>query len=275
MIAITQLRLPAVSPDGMRALELLNQDEPDIQTLIKCILRDSVSALALIKYANSPLFRRATPIDTVHGAIRVLGLRNVRSALLVATIRGLAEDLPKNCRIIAQHCTDCAFLAARLAQNIQPGIVDEMAFLGLIHDMGMLILASNFPDDYSRIMDRSVSEGEIIGDLEEAEFSLRHDDIIERIFKDFRLPTEQIDLLSSYHREICLPDDDPQLIRRMILDLAHALWIDSLGEKAFHEVIGDQSVEELTARLGIVPSDLATIKEELEGLDPSSRQSEK
>ncbi len=262
MIAISQLRLPAVSPEGMHAIDLLNQDEPDIRALTECILRDSISALALIKYANSPLFRRPTPIDSVHGAIRVLGLRNVRSALLVATIRGLAENLPQNCWIIARHCTDCAFLAARLVQNIQPEIVDEMAFLGLIHDMGMLILASNFPEAYSRIMDLSISEGEVIGNLEEAEFGVQHDDIIERLFKDFRLPVEQINLLSCYHREVCLPDDDPQLIRRMVLDLAHAIWTDSLGEIAFHETCGDQDIEGLTARLGIMPDDLTAIRDE-------------
>lgn len=262
MIAINQLRLPAVSPDGMHALELLNQDEPDVRALTETILRDSVLALSLIKYANSPLYRRGTPIDTVQGAVRVLGLRNIRSAVVFATIRSMSDRLPDNCGIITRHCVDCSFLAARLAHSIQPQIGDEMALLGLLHDMGMMILASNFPDAYAGIMARSIADGGNIGDLEEAEFGIRHDDIIERLFKDFRLPDEQITLLSSYHREVCLPDGDPQLTRRMILDLAHALWIEEVGAQAFREQGGALGIADMAAHLGITASGLKAIRDE-------------
>ena len=262
MIAINQLRLPAVSPEGMRALDLLNQDEPDVRALTDVILHDSMLALSLIKYANSPLYRRDTAIDTIHGAIRVLGLRNIRSAILFATIRTMTGRLPDNCQIIMRHCIDCSFLAARLAHSIQPQIGDEMAFLGLIHDTGMLILASNFPDVYAPLITRSIEKGELIGDLEEAEFGVRHDDIIERLFKDFRLPMDQITLLSSYHREVCLPDGAPELTRRMILDLAHALWIEQVGDRSFKEHTGELNIDEMANQLGITPTGLQAVRDE-------------
>ncbi len=269
MIELNQLRLPSVSLEGMKVLDIIGQDEPDYRELAETTLRDTILSLTLIKYANSPLYRRSTPIDSVQGAIRVLGLKNIRSAIMVATMRKFTRGIPANCHLITRHCNDIAFLSSRLGKAATPELADEMAFLGLIHDMGMLVLASNFPDIYSVIMDHSVHDGEIIGDLEECNFGVRHDDIIEQIFKDFRLPEEHIALLASYHREICLPPDDPQLVRRQIIDLAHLLWAERHQNDIFRERSGSLGRDDLIEALGIQGPTIKAIEHEfaeLEGL---------
>ncbi len=233
---ISQLQMPPVSPDGLTALDILQHDDPDMPLLTKTVLQDSILSLTLIKYANSPLYRRSTRIDNVPAAIRVLGTRNIRSAIIMATMRPLVRSQDPVARLIWQHCSDISFLCERLTRlSKHQDLADEMTFLGLTHDIGMLVLAYNFPDIYEAILDVSARDVVDVSNLEQSHLGIRHDDIVEHILKDFRLPDCHTALLSAYHSDFCSLDGDIQSIRRAILDAAHHIWHKSHQARSFHE----------------------------------------
>ncbi len=259
---ISQLQMPPVSPDGLAALKILQDDEPDIPLLSRTVLQDSILSLTLIKYANSPLYRRTTRIDNVPAAIRVLGTRNIRSAIIMATMRPLVRSQDPVARLIWQHCSDISFLCERLTRlSPHPELADEMTFLGLTHDIGMLVLAYNFPDIYEAIIDVSARELVDVSNLEQSHLGIRHDDIVEHILRDFRLPECHIALLSAYHSDFCTLDGDTQSVRRAILDAAHYIWQDSHQARSFHEQTGTSYPDTLTF-LKITEDDIAQIKKE-------------
>jgi len=238
-IKVSELTLPMVSPEGMKALGIISSAEPDTKELEKTILHDPVLAGTLIKYANSPLYRRPSKITNVPAAMRTLGHKNIRSAIVMATMQSAIEgDNPVN-RTIWDHCMELAILCKLIAQKTYAELTDEMEFLGLIHEMGMLVLATNHPDEYRGIISASVKDRLAVDYLEEAELDIRHDGVMKIVSEKFRLPDSYSQLLTTYHKheEIDAIESDQQCML-CILDLAHHLWLETgASDSRFRETI--------------------------------------
>lgn len=262
-IDLSRLTLPAVSPEGLKVLDIIASAEPDIKLLEKTILSDPTLASTLIKYANSPLYRRANQVSNVPSAIRILGLKNIRSAVAMATMRAISEPETPTSRAILNHNLDIALLAKLIARKTLPGISDDMEFLGLIHDMGMLILNQSFPDEYRQLFKCSIEQEISISVLEEQALGVTHDIIMAAISERFRLPESYVDTLANFH--IHKPTNS--LEQRTghyvcILDLAHHLWpaIANEAEIFTEEII--ESQEKLTILLDLNENQLQQIIQE-------------
>ena len=262
-IDLSQLALPSVSPEGLKVLDIIASPEPDVKLLEKTILSDPMLASTLIKYANSPLYRRANQISNVPSAIRILGLKSIRSAVAIATMRAMADPETATSRTILNHNLDIALLSKLIAQKTHPKYADDLEFLGLIHDMGMLILNQSFPDAYQTLFTRSLNEGISITTLEEQQFELTHDIIMAAVSERFRLPAPYVDTLANFHTHKPTTSIGQGIGHyQCILDLAHHLWHQIANEDAcFAEEIID-SQEKLGILLELNESQLQAIVEE-------------
>ncbi len=262
-IDLSQLTLPSVSPEALKVLDIIAAPEPSIKLLEKTILGDPTLASTLIKYANSPLYRRANQVSNVPAAIRILGLKNIRSAVAMATMRAMASPESTTSRAILNHNLDIALLSKLIARKTFPDLSDDLEFLGLIHDMGMLILNQSFPDEYQQLFAHAISEKIAITALEEKKFGLSHDIIMAAISERFRLPECYVDTLASYHSHPPVTELEAPIDHYLcILDLAHLLWPQITSEEAYftEEVIDTQ--EKLSILLDLNEAQLQEIIEE-------------
>ena len=248
-----ELSLPSVSPQGIEALDIVNSDDPDIKTLQQVILHDPMLANMLMRHANSPLYHRNQTISNVPAAIRVLGLKSIRSAIVMATMQLVAKPDPIN-QPIWDHCLAIALMSRLLAEEINRNIGDDVEFIALIHDMGMLVLASNFPDHYKAIMNTAIKKGTAIDALEEETFGIQHGAVMQHLLKQFRLPNDFIRLLTDFHSHKPVPaiETDAQRFSD-ILSLAHLLVQEQQTDaaiKIFQETI-IEPVSQLSEKLNI------------------------
>jgi len=262
-IDLSQLVLPSVAPEGLKVLNIIANPEPNIKLLEKTILSDPTLASTLIKYANSPLYRRAHQISNVPTAIRTLGLKSIRSAVAMATMRTMMAPETAVSRAILNHNLDIALLSKLIARKTQPQLADDLEFLGLIHDMGMLILNQSFPEEYQTLFTRAIDDKISITTLEEERFELSHDIIMAAVSERFRLPEPYVDTLANYH----IHKPTTSLKQRTghyscILDLAHYLWPMVIDEEAFFTEVIIDSQERLGILLDLNESQLQEIVSE-------------
>ena len=199
VVAVDELEIPQASAEAARVLEMLAEAEPDFNALEQALMNDPVQAGELLRYANSPLFRRAGEVTNVPTAVRLLGLKNVRSAIVMSTLNSaLPVDSPV-AKDILSHLVSIATLCKLIAQVCYRAKVDDMALLGLLHDVGMIVLATNFEESYQSICARSVAESLPLDVLELEAYGLSHDDLAERVCRAFRLPVSYLEVLSCLH----------------------------------------------------------------------------
>ncbi len=223
-VNINQLELPKASAHAAEALEIITGPEPDSKKLEQAIMCDPILASTLLRYANSPLNRRYHEITNVPEALRLLGFRSVHSAIVTATMRSLLLDDSILGKQILEHMVETSMMCKLIARHCCRTAADDLEFLGLIHDVGMLVLASNFVASYRKIVETAMEEAAEIDRLEYAEFGLSHDSVSAYVAHDFRLPALHVELLRSFHqREPITEINDDRARDICVLALAHRL----------------------------------------------------
>jgi HD-like signal output (HDOD) protein len=131
-----------------------------VGSIAEKIAREPAIAARVVAIANSAFCSSLTPVTSIEGAVIRLGLNRVR--MLTLSIL-LAEQFNR------QHCpgfraedywlraTSTAHCAARLAREL-PELDAESAYLaGLLHNIGVMLLARLFPQQMSTLFSRHAS----------------------------------------------------------------------------------------------------------------------
>ncbi len=143
--------LPAVVSDLLASFA---NDDIDIEHVARQIAHDQALAARVLRVANSSFYGLQNKVATIHEAVVVLGFRAVRSMVLAIGMSGLLRA--DRCRgfdanAYQLHGIGVAMAALELAGPA--GVNRDLGFTaGLLHDIGKLALAANFPVEYAEVL---------------------------------------------------------------------------------------------------------------------------
>ncbi len=152
------------------------QKNPSIDRISTIIERDPSMGAKVLQVAHAA-YSSGERVSGIADAVRVIGLDNIRSFVLMAGIFEQAnpEDLPKgiDLEILWQHAMKVADYAKRIAacDTEDKNRLDEAYTAGLLHDIGLLIIATKmtakFTDALQLRQEKNISlyraEKEIFG----------------------------------------------------------------------------------------------------------------
>lgn len=225
---INKLPLPALSMGEL--LHAIDEDEISSAALAKGISKHQSLVARMLRMANSSFYGMPGQIETIADAIAVLGLRTVRT---LAITTGLldefsAKSLPGfDLDSFWRHSIATALAASSLARRMKRR--DGTAFVaGLLHDVGRLVLASNFQAHFAAALQYQAAGNVSLGEAEQAVLGMDHADIGHLLGERWRFPSVICEAIGGHHH----PDDpgsDPLVDIIHIADaLAHTL--DQAGE---------------------------------------------
>jgi c-di-GMP-related signal transduction protein len=91
---VSARRLPESNIRSLRLLQLVTQSRFDVDAVESLIRGDIALSYKLLRYLNSPVFRRQTPVQSVRHAIITLGQEPLRKWVSVITVHGLSGQKP-------------------------------------------------------------------------------------------------------------------------------------------------------------------------------------
>lgn len=201
-------QLPAIPELALRILKLRDDPEATVEQLVDIIMLDPSLAAQVIRYANSPLFGQRGKVKTLDDAIfRVLGFETVMY-LAIGNAMARAFDFPEAGKLGLNHFWRSATYSAALMQNVsnlidhdrklQPGI----AYLcGLMHNIGFLVLARLFPDNYHWLNKAlSSNRDEPVPAVEQQLLGITHLQLGDRLMQEWQMPGE-IHAAVTYHHD--------------------------------------------------------------------------
>jgi HD-like signal output (HDOD) protein len=146
-------RMPFLPPTFQQALALFatEGDEVSIAKLSPVIEQDVVLTGNLIAIANSAIYGRTGSVCSLRQAIARIGMHKTRNALLgFSVLRAVrAINLPPGWSLARfnDHSLAAAIFGDLLVQKLRTNDA-EWAFLGgLLHDIGLLLIATGLPDE--------------------------------------------------------------------------------------------------------------------------------
>ena len=216
--------LPVIPEVATKILSVTDRDwNISFEQLENIIKIDPGLTAKILKIANSALYARQREISDVQQAIVLLGLKSIRSlVLLVAASNALRGRNGKEFyRQYWRHSIYSAFIARHLC--LRTGMVEsvEIAFLGgVLHDMGQVALFNTDPDSYLRVLAKSSDEFEDLVEQERATFGIDHRELGALAFRKWNFPDVYVDIARE-HGGLNIVSSHKQVI--MIISVATIL----------------------------------------------------
>lgn len=196
--------LPTLPVIALEINRMLANDSTSVDFLSKTIGKDQAIVSKLLKLVNSSFFGVRSKVTTVQEAVVRLGFNSVRNVVVsVSVFESLvldnAEDIDFNIEDFWTHSLAVAMTSRYLSEESGIQDPDDCFVAGLLHDIGLIIIARFFPDVLVKILRHVKEQNVSIYDAEKETIPLRHNKIGEIIAKKWQLPPAVCDTLKYHH----------------------------------------------------------------------------
>jgi HD-like signal output (HDOD) protein/CheY-like chemotaxis protein len=194
--------LPSVPTTYSRMVRLMDDPDTSMDQLGALIAQDMAMTAKILQLVNSSFFGLPRRIVNPAEAASFLGLNTLKAVILAASIFGQFElrlpagFSPSNAVAHSQRVATAAREIAR-SEKATSRVVDEALVAGLLHDVGKLVLASNLPGEFQRVVE--IGELNLL-DAEESIFGTTHAEVGGYLLGLWGLPGSIVEAARLHHR---------------------------------------------------------------------------
>lgn len=212
----TVRELPALPAVVLELIQSLGDSQTSAEQLAVKISHDQAIAAKTLRLANSSFYGLPRQVTSIAEATTILGLRTLRS---VATAAGLAGGFAHSrCEgfdfdAFWRHSIATALTARAVAQRAQ--LDEDAAFtLGLLHDIGRLVLISSYPDEYAQAIAYRAEQDCLMHAAERHFFGVDHAEVGAVMAEHWRFAPEVVSAIACHHRP-------PHACAKTLADVVH------------------------------------------------------
>jgi HD-like signal output (HDOD) protein/signal transduction histidine kinase len=244
--------LPTLPHILLRLMEVCDRDDAQFSDVASLVEKDPSLSAKVLGLVNSPLYGLPNRVSTVSHAVKLLGMDTVKNIAICASVHEVfsrgrsARSL--NLAGFWSHSLTVAVLSRKLAQEVDYPSPEEAFLSGLLHNIGRLILAEIYPEEYSLLL----AYEEYGNGLEEKEEALgmTHMEAGAYLISHWNLPSLIADAVRYHH-------EHPELVRTsfpLVQIVNTACMLARAGDR-----------EPLTCRFDIKASRVETMRNESRG----------
>lgn len=230
--------LPTLPGVAIRILQAIQRETPSIGEISEIISSDSSLSAKVLRAVNSPFYGLANKITSVRQAIVYLGLNTVKNlALSFSLLKGFASKRKGGFDHV-QFSKDAligAVAAKLLTEKVSRQHGENAFFLGLLQNIGTLMMAHAMPDAYAALLQEAAPGGRALHEIETARMGMNHMDVGAFITDSWGLPAAFSIPIGCHHCPDQLAgqaDDVEQLTRMLHLSSLYIDLFKSSDQKA-------------------------------------------
>jgi putative nucleotidyltransferase with HDIG domain len=195
--------LPSPPAIYYRLMHAVLNEKISASELGSIIAQDLGMTAKILQLVNSPLFAPSRVIVTPEQAVIYLGLDMVRALAITESIFcqfGMRNHPGFSPEELRDHSFQVATLARRIARErrLAPQFVDDIYLGGLMHDIGKLVLGSNFPGEYREVV-RYFGDSEALRETERRLFGTTHAEVGAYLLWLWGMPASVAGIVAQHH----------------------------------------------------------------------------
>jgi putative nucleotidyltransferase with HDIG domain len=242
--------LPAIFT---RIDNLINDPRSDLIDIADVISEDPGLSVRLLKIANSAMYSFPSEIDSITRAITMIGTRQLRDLVLATKVMQVFDSIDANVVDMTafwKHSIATGIMARILATYRREPNVEYFYLLGLLHDVGRLIMYMEIPELAIQTVEHSKTNNILLHQAEIALLGYDHAVVGAELLSSWNLPESMHDALRYHHR--------PSLSLNYCLDttLVHVadLIVNALNHGCISEGVVPQLDEQAWDKLELSPN---------------------
>ncbi|HOQ32984.1 MAG TPA: HDOD domain-containing protein [Candidatus Hydrogenedens sp.] len=212
--------VPAFPSNTARILNKINNKESQILDIAREIELDPTLTANILKLANSAYFAGPKKISTIREAVVLLGINRIQQMIIASAIfptvvkplRGY--DLPAG--ELIRHLVGTAIASELLSKELKIDIPPYTFTVGLLHDIGKIVLGTFIEIDAEPILKKAYEEKVSFEKAEKEILGIDHSEIGALLMQEWHFPNNLVQPI-LYHHD---PDNAPEEYR-LVTDFVH------------------------------------------------------
>ena len=207
-------------PDNIVFLQkLISDPDSEITDIARQISMDPSLTADLLKVVNSAQFMLPKRVDNIVEAVKLVGLRGLKSLLYSYG----TQKILNNQQFLWRHSYRTAFYAYNLAKNMRKtDILDDAYVGGILHDMGKIIFSNIHPDLLDKIAEFT-HEREISKQFfEDISAGMNHAEIGGLIAEKWNFPDPLVEAIRYHHDPLSASEENRDVVFAVYLANAMA-----------------------------------------------------
>lgn len=197
------IKLVSIPELYVRLNDAVEAGEASTTEIGRIISQDPGLTAHLLRIANSPLYGFSAKIDTISRAVMVIGTRGLRDLVLAASAVDVFSKIPSNLISMAsfwRHSIYTGVIARVMAEKCRVLHSERLFVIGLLHDIGQLILFYKIPELAREALYRSRSTGQPRYLAEREVLGFDHAQVGGELLRHWSMP-ESLCSAVAYHHE--------------------------------------------------------------------------
>ena len=190
--------LPPLPNVAAQAIAMIEDPNISAAKLTDLLGKDPALAARVLKIANSAMFSCQREITTLNQAIMIIGFKALKGIIVAATLRQLNRKFGPTEKMIWENSTCTAAACQILSKHLKKNYADETFLLGLLHDLGKIVLVRQMPSEYDGIV-KLVKQGNVFHDMEQEQFGFGHQLIGALVAKKWNFSPETCQAILHHH----------------------------------------------------------------------------
>jgi len=208
----------------LQVMALDEQEDFDLKKLIKIIAQDPAISAKALRLVNSAYFSLQGKFTSLERAVLYLGADTVKNIAITASVHHVFNGMKKNDSFSMDRfwwdSFSCAIFSQRIAQQAKYINIEEAYLAGLLHNLGKLLLLTNFPKEYNASLPLQKNQSDIC-DVERQQIGITHCEAGAWLIKHWKLNSFMADAVLYHHEPIARVKNSFPLVK--ITSLAHTL----------------------------------------------------
>jgi putative nucleotidyltransferase with HDIG domain len=187
-----------------RIMSELNSKDASAASVGEIMAKDISMTAKVLQLVNSSFFGMPRHVSNPMDAVVLLGIDVVKT--LVLSIEVFANFQERTLSIlpvskIYDHCVRTGVIAKNIAgfENMEKKEADNAMIAGILHDLGRLLLADNFPDEYQEVMDSVKNDKKRIHEAELDILGVTHAQVGAYLLGLWGLPDNIVEGVAFHH----------------------------------------------------------------------------
>lgn len=210
----------SISPEGLvhNSIELyslptiylaldreINTPLSNLQDIANILLDDANLSARLLRLTNSAMYNFPSKVDTISRAITIVGTDQLRDLALSTSVLTLFSGIDAalvNMEEFWRHSIGVGIAARVIATYQSEPNVERFYLMGLLHDIGRLIMFAQIPERMSGLIEQGKTQQQLLHRLEEEQLGFDHGAVAMQLLQNWKLPAPIREAVGYHHHPL-------------------------------------------------------------------------
>ncbi len=195
-------------------IEISNNPNSSAKDLAEVIRKDQSITAKILKIVNSAYYGFYRKVGGVSHAIVILGFNEIKNITLAACmIQAFSEEYNEifNRNEFWVHSLGAAYTARALSAYTQNVKADNAFVIGLLHDIGKVILDQYFSRSYGIVLEEAMKKKESLHTLARNKLGIDHAEVGGIVTEKWKLPIPLVRAIQYHHTPMLVKSSEQEV----------------------------------------------------------------